>query len=56
MGRPVKNEETKRADFLKIRLTESEREKLKILYDKTLYPSLSAFVRAKIFDSRFFFL
>lgn len=54
MGRPIKNEETKRANFLKIRLTESEREKLKILYDKTLYPSLSAFVWAKIFDSRFF--
>lgn len=54
MGRPVKNEETKRADFLKIRLTESEKKKLKILYDKTPYPSLSAFVRAKIFDSRFF--
>lgn len=54
MGRPIKNEETKRADFLKIRLTESEREKLKILYHKTPYLSLSAFVRAKIFDSRFF--
>lgn len=39
---------------MKIRLIECEREKLKILYDKIPYPSLSAFVRAKIFDSRFF--
>lgn len=53
MTRPVKNRKEQRYCYLHIRLTPDEMEKLQTLYERTAFPSLSQFVRLKLFDRRF---
>lgn len=53
MARPAKNRKEQRYCYLHIRLTPDEMEKLQTLYKLTAFPSLSQFVRLKLFDRRF---
>lgn len=53
MARPAKNRKEQRYCYLHIRLTPDEMEKLQTLYKRTAFPSLSQFVRLKLFDRRF---
>lgn len=53
MARPAKNRKEQRYCYLHIRLTPDEMEKLQTLYERTAFPSLSQFVRLKLFDRRF---
>lgn len=53
MARPTKNRKEQRYCYLHIRLTPDEMEKLQTLYKRTAFPSLSQFVRLKLFDRRF---
>lgn len=53
MARPAKNRKEQRHCYLHIRLTPDEMKKLQTLYERTAFPSLSQFVRLKLFDRRF---
>lgn len=53
MARPAKNRKEQHYCYLHIRLTPDEMEKLQTLYKRTAFPSLSQFVRLKLFDRRF---
>lgn len=50
---PAKNTKEQHHCCLHIRLTPDEMKKLQTLYEHTAFPSLSQFVRLKLFDRRF---